>query len=263
MKRLFAAIFCLIFGLGLSGCSSSPAPDIHTYDLGGNEQIKLLKDTYAKKWVPLFVRAGFYREIYRGDKFMDTMSGGRSDCFGLINGNNDGGDLLTSLAEDPDSRIFAELKLYKSSYIDTLKQKVDAFSATTYKKDFFAFYVCNIKTGVDLVAGDVWDKSQFPYQVNAEGKVEVIPDFKKQQVMLLVNNDKVTELKDISLFTTAPDANEEVGPCDAQLQKDAIKWTCYAGQVDDGKGSVKGKYDYWMINLDGTVSKKVTEQSKF
>jgi hypothetical protein len=117
MKRLFAAIFCLIFGLGLSGCSSSPAPDIHTYDLGGNEQIKLLKDTYAKKWVPLFVRAGFYREIYRGDKFMDTMSGGRSDCFGLINGNNDGGDLLTSLAEDPDSRIFAELKLYKSSYI--------------------------------------------------------------------------------------------------------------------------------------------------
>jgi hypothetical protein len=226
------------------------------------EKVAALKKGYAQKLIPLFVRAGYYKDIYRGDSFLDIGGGTKEDCIGLVNGNNDAGDLITTLANDTRARQGVFLRAYTTTYLTNLKRKVDLFSTEQYQKDFFGFYTCHITTDTDVVAGYVWDKTIFPYNSTTTGGVVLKPEFKNEPVFLLVHKNSVHELKNISIFT-APDQNGEVSPCEMQPEKNRLKWFCYAGSVVNEEGISKPTYKYWFVDFEGKVSEQFTEQSKY
>ncbi|MFA6486360.1 MAG: hypothetical protein WCT40_03270 [Candidatus Magasanikbacteria bacterium] len=177
------------------------------------------------------------------------------DCVGVENANTLGGDLLSSLAGSDLLRSMVSLKIYTSQYIKNLKDQVNLFTQKSYDQNMFAYHVCNLKNGMDIVVGSLWSSTTSPYYI--EGKsIVVSEEFYQNSIVLLVNENGTHEIRDIQESTKTATGGE-TGPCDVALNQDnTISWQCFAGLgQDDKNNSTYGKYANWTLSYDGQVIK--------
>jgi len=184
--------------------------------------------------------------IKRDDWFFDNVNN-QTDCVGVSNGMTHGGDLLSTLIIEPESRTNLKLNVYTPAYLKTLeKQLADNFKSDMGSNNVYAFDVCHIKDKVDVVAAYIWPSGESLPDDNSRQTY-----FELQYVahLFILDHGKVTEQNDVQLLdNTATGADVE--PCKATPSGDKIKWSCFLGvnYKMDASGQIVGS--------DGAVMKR-------
>jgi len=175
----------------------------------------------------------------------------KPDCIGTLNGDTGGGDLLSSLIVDDVLRDELDLDLYSTSYIKVLEKKLATYTRSRYDADFYAFSVCNLEDGMDLVAG---------YGKLASNEVSSLAnrywEYRDEQILLLVNGEDVVEINNSVRLFNQTATGAEVAPCEGVLEEEEIVWTCFMGllHVDRGAPVDGASYKSWKISPeDGSV----------
>lgn len=210
------------------------------------DNVKLVATDY-RKWV-------LSSEIIESN-IHDWQSWGKQDCYGLMNGNNDGGDLLSTLIADNGTRSELKLKVYTSDYVMGLEKKIVNFTHANDKSDFYANSVCHLGNGVDVATGTLWPQGVAPItQAYSEAhyKTEDINYNQGKNALIIVNNDDVHVYKDIQTYdSTATGA--EVYVCGGELKDKNVLWSCFQGlhSTLDDTATDGANMAEWTIPLDG------------
>lgn len=166
------------------------------------------------------------------------------DCASVLGGQTGGGDLLSTLIVDTATRDMLNLDVYSVEYIKSLEKNIAQKSQQLYKQNFYAFFICHLGDGVDVVAGYL----NFSNEITSSYKIGEEP------TLAIVNNGAVTLYQDIQLINNTA-TGAEVEACTPELVDNAIKWTCFEGLIHEGDYSVGSSLKEWTIPLDGgTVS---------
>lgn len=172
------------------------------------------------------------------------------DCIGITNGNTSGGDLLHSLSGDIDFRSVVELRALSVAYAISLQDTVDRYIDEAYTgHDFFAYYVCHMQSGLDVVAGYVWPDDTSPYEV-VHNAIDINKNFFTRAIVLIVNGRSVYEVSEVDTLPveSTPD---NAGLCHAAQDSAAIQWSCYSGKTTESATSTMTRQ--WTITMKGVV----------
>ena len=181
-----------------------------------------------------------------------------TDCVAVYSKYTSGGDLLSSLEKNQTMRSLVPLQKFSPEYITEIKTKVNQYTINQYQKNLFAFYVCNLQDGIDLVAGHLWLNTKTPYYIQ-DDYIQVANELSdsplENQVLLLINKNKVHELKNVQNFTNTA-TGDETEPCDAKLNSNNIlEWRCFAELEESEDNMIYEKYNNWLIGLNGEIIK--------
>ena len=165
----------------------------------------------------------------------------RRDCVGVANGMTYGGDLLSSLIVDDDLRGRLDLSRCTKSYVMDLEKKLAGFTQRGYGSDFYAFSVCNLADGSDLVSGYLWPTGS---DTSAES-------FSYDDgVLLLANGKDVVKIDDSVRLLNQTATGAEVFPCTGEFIKDTVHWTCFLGFDSGEDGPTGSLMGAWTISPD-------------
>lgn len=183
----------------------------------------------------------------------------QTDCVGLFNGRTEGGDLLSSMIADHEKMAgLTNLKTFTADYVLKLENSIVAYANKKYDKDFYAFSVCHLADGIDVVAGDLWPKGEQVATLaekekmsNAGLEANIKKNAAKGAGLMIVNNGKVMGYDDIQLISNTA-TGAEASPCKGKLVGKAVVWACFQGLHGDSKNGIDGsKMAEWTIPLDG------------
>ena len=260
MPEVKEALASMRFG-GLTNIPTSTAIAVPAIE----ERFKNLEDNFFQHhFVPsstLFYGDNSFVGGTEADEY-NIISNSASDCVSVYSRYTAGGDLLSSLAGDKGFRCAVSLDIFSPQYVQALKEKVNQYTENKYNKNLFAYHVCNLQNGFDVVAGFLWSNTTSPYYIeevkspNSDRapykRIGEKVDFSKNPVLLLINKNGVHELKDVQNFG-ATATGGETGPCEATLNKDnTILWKCFAGLVHVD-GGAHGFDAYWLLSYDGDI----------
>ena len=267
---MFLHIIAMVLFLG-AGCSNNPgatpaanvapvkyadyvAPEVDRR-LNTEGNLKNLENNFLRnRFVPSSTLI-YGNSFSNGNLFSDYNLSGSSgrDCISVNSAYATGGDLLSSLAGDDGLRGAVDLKNYSPRYVLNLKKQINLYTEREYGRNLFAFHVCNLDSGLDLVAGYLWSGTSSPYFINSD-MIKVKDEFFNEPILVLVNKGAVIEIKDVQSFG-ANGTGGETGPCDAKLSADnTIAWDCFGGLGDEAvSNSTYGKVNHWQIGLDGEI----------
>lgn len=177
------------------------------------------------------------------ENIADWENWGEQDCYGLMNGVNGGGDLLSTLIADNDTRAKLDLKAYTPEYVMALEKKIVGYTHRQYSNDFYAISVCHLGKGIDAVTGILWPQGKAmptqPYGTHLS-----------KDALIIVNNNDVMSYEDIqTLNNTATGA--EVYPCSGKIEKQNVLWSCFQGLHIDKDNVTGANMAEWKIPLDG------------
>jgi hypothetical protein len=175
----------------------------------------------------------------------------KTDCVGMLNGMTNGGDLMSSLIVDDELRGKVDLSLYSKAYVMGLEKKLAHYTQTEHDSDFYAFSVCNLKDGMDLVSGYLWSMGTDP-DAYKTGSAKGFDSFNfKEVILLLADGDRVLEVDESVRLLNNTATGAEVLPCDGELNGENIDWTCFLGLAYNDEGMAAGsRIGTWMISID-------------
>jgi|GEM_PF-3467165 len=199
-----------------------------------------------------------------------TMNRDLTDCYGLMNGNNDGGDLLSTIIADDATRTQLRLKVYTPEYVMALENKIVAFTHKKDNADFYASSVCHLGNGVDIATGGLWPQGQKTITdadkevTDKENAMKGLPrPPEPKSSLIIVNNNDVLEYNDIQLMNNTA-TGAETYPCGGTLKGSNILWNCFLGLEGNDKDGVTGSsMEEWTIPLDGgkVTTRKYSDQA--
>lgn len=187
------------------------------------------------------------------DNFNYFRGAESSDCIGLANGINDGGDLLSTLIVDNDARNMMKLKSYSPDYVIRLENAIAKTSREKYGSDFYAFSACHLNDTVDAVAGVLWPSGKIAKSIDGskyEGH-DVAQGFGDRKILVIVDNFTPVFYDGINTLDHTV-TGDEVRPCESSVSNDGeyVLWNCVLGI--DSEGEVVGlKRLEWTIPLNG------------
>ncbi len=276
MKYLFLFFALIIMTIG-TGCMSVSAPikkAIDNVPVSSSSNDYIDADSSAGRYIQAQTELKTLGENFGANRFIPSkyLTGivdlklPEKDCVGVENGYTFGGDLLNSLAGDEKAQQKVKLSVFSSSYLSSLRARLDKYIATHYSSNLFPFYVCHLAEGIDLIAGSLWPKDKSPYSIKTSTSyrdpdqvfydVKVSDEFMHEKTLLLLRSDTEYEFKNIQTII-ANATGGETRPCDAALTKSGIHWSCFTGLGVDAKNNATFEmYDDWLLSLDGKIIKE-------
>ncbi len=262
MKKNFFAVALSIGLVGITGCSFSfnastdtkaQPPVVNTVSSTPSETANKTSKTpidYAQWALPKNVIDSNFRE-YKGPNDKPNY-----DCLGLYNGDTgpNGGDLLSTLISDSESRKLMDLKIYTPEYITSLEKKIANYTHANYQADYYAFKVCHLSDGIDVLAGYLWPQNLARHDDTLKFP-NVWETTNKKALVVVVNHDQTYGYQNLRVLGNTV-TGAEVPPCSATLQGDAIDWDCF-NHVDFSNGidEAKNYSDHWLLPLNGGTPK--------
>ena len=149
------------------------------------------------------------------------------------------GDLLSTLIVDSNAvrreggSEKLQLSVYTTEYLRGLERDFARFTQANKNGDFYAAYVTNLGSGIDVAAG------------KSAGKTTT-------GIVLVRVNGTVYELQSPQSIFNKSATGASVSPCDASLKNKEILWTCFEGfATAEGEGITGSQMSETRYSLTG------------
>ncbi len=174
------------------------------------------------------------------------------DCVGVMASWTFGGDLLSTLIADPDTRSRMDLELYTPVYLVNLEATIVEQTHSLWDKDFYAHYVCNLGPSGDIAAGYLFPRGQSATEGADEFEITGNLSF-DDMVVVSVHGDDVDFYDDLQM-TGGTATGAEPPICTADAIMNGFTWSCFLSlHVDDEDGVDGSNMRYTNILFDGSA----------